>query len=208
MKDPASSRLVVGLIGGIGSGKTLVSNMLQDLGCEVVDADRVGHTLLGEPGVVQALTERFGRDIVGSDGRVDRGVLARRAFADADSLSRLNEVVHRPLRDELARRIKALCEAGTAPAVVLDAALLLETDWHKLCDVLVFVDADEPTRRRRVTHGRGWTEDELTRREKLQKPLDIKREKADHVVENKSSVSRLRQQVRLLYQTLVHSAND
>jgi dephospho-CoA kinase len=201
------SRPVIGLIGGIGSGKSLVACMLRELGCPVIDADAVGHLLLERPEVVRALVGRFGSDIVGPDGKVVRSVLGSRAFADRESLARLNRIVHPSLRVELSRRIEEFrADASAGEALVLDAALLLETDWHELCSVLVFVDAPREQRGRRVARDRGWPAAELDRRENLQKPLDIKRARSVYILENSSSVSRLRRQVRLLYQCLVDPA--
>ena len=154
------------------------------------------------------LTARFGGDIVGADGAIDRGVLAERAFVDARSLASLDEVMHPPLRAELSRQIDLFrADDRTSVPIVVDAALLLETDWHELCDIVVFVDAGEDCRRRRVAESRGWTAADLARRENLQKPLDIKRQIADYIVGNNSSVSRLRQQVRLLHQRLVNPSS-
>jgi len=198
------SRSVIGLIGGIGSGKSLVAGMLRELGCHVIDADAVGHSLLERPEIVRDLVERFGIAIVGPDGKVVRSVLGSQAFANRESLSRLNRIVHPPLRAELSRRIEEFrADASAGKALVLDAALLLETDWHELCNVLVFVDAPREQRSRRVAQDRGWSAAELDRRENLQKPLDMKRERSLYILENSSSVSRLRRQVRLLYQCLV-----
>lgn len=208
MSKAIPSRPVIGLIGGIGSGKSLVSQMLQELGCRGIDADVVGHSLLRRPEIVKALTARFGGDIVGADGAIDRGVLAERAFVDARSLASLDEVMHPPLRAELSRQIDLFrADDRTSVPIVVDAALLLETDWHELCDIVVFVDAGEDCRRRRVAESRGWTAADLARRENLQKPLDIKRQIADYIVGNNSSVSRLRQQVRLLHQRLVNPSS-
>jgi len=198
------SRPVIGVTGGIGSGKSLVAAMLGELGCRVIDADKIGHALLRRPEVIAALAERFGPEVVGADGAVDRRQVARRAFADSRSLAGLNEIMHPPLRAELAMQIDSFrADAAAGPAAAVDAALLLETDWHTLCDVLVFVDAADATRRRRAGEEKGWGAAEWARRENLQKPLDFKRTKSDHVVGNNSTVSRLQEQVRLLYQQLV-----
>jgi dephospho-CoA kinase len=195
------SRPVIGVTGGVGSGKSTVARILVELGCERIDADQIGHGLLSDPAIILALRERFGADVVRPDGTVDRQALARRAFEDEGSVAALNAIMHPPLRAELARRVEAF-RAGTAPAAVLDAALLVETDWHTLCDVLVFVDAP---RRSRVRSDRGWSAAELNRREKYQKPLDKKRSIAHYVVKNNSSVSHLHRQVCLLHQRLVGS---
>lgn len=202
MAKTKSPRPVIGIIGGIGSGKSLVASMLGEFGCEVIDADRIGHALLERPEIIAALRRRFGDDIVGPDGRVDRHTLGHRAFADGDAHAALNAIMHPPLRAELVRRVEAF-RAGRAPAAVIDAALLLETDWHELCDVLVFVEAPAKLRRERLAAVRGWSAERLAQREICQKPLDFKRHSSHHVLENNSSVSHLRERVRQVYQRIV-----
>ena len=203
MQSESPSRLVVGLIGGIGSGKSLAAEMFCEQGCDVIDADKIGHALLERQDIVAALVDRFGGDILDGDGRIDRQVLGERAFVDSASIDALNAVIHNPLRLELQRRIAELNHSDPPGGlIVVDAALLLETDWHELCDTLVFVDSPYPQRLQRVSQTRHWPEAELTRRENLQKTLDIKRARADHVLRNNSSVSRLQQQVCLLHQLL------
>lgn len=202
MDRQSPSRPVIGVTGGIGSGKSLVCRMLADLGCTRIDADRVGHELLARPEIVAALRRRFGEDIVRSDGRVDRARLGARAFADERCVAELNAIMHPPLRQELVRRIEAF-RASRAAAAVLDAALLFETDWHTLCDATVFVEADRERRITRVLTDRNWTAERFAEREKYQKPLDNKRAEAQYVLENNSSVSHLQQQVRQLYQRIV-----
>ena len=179
--------------------------MFGELGCDVIDADSIGHALLERAEIVAALQRQFGSDIIDAVGAVDRRVLGQRAFADASSLAALNTITHPPLREELVRRIEAFRQ-GSAPAAVLDAALLLETDWHELCDVLVFVDAPWPQRLARVAESRGWSAEQLVEREKYQKSVDIKKAMSEYVVENNSSASRLHQQICLLYQRLISSA--
>ena len=186
----------------MGSGKSVVASMLGELGCEVIDADEIGHALLGRPEIVEALKMRFGEGIISPDAAVDRRRLGQRAFADPASVEALNAIMHPALRAELVRRVE-LFRGSLAPAAVLDAALLLETDWHELCDVLVFVDAPIEHRLAWLASGRGWSAEELRRREFYQKPLDIKRSKADYVLENNSRLSHLHEQVRLLYQRIV-----
>lgn len=200
------SRPVIGIVGGIGSGKTSVASMFGDLGCLVIDADRIGHQLLGRPDIAEALVRRFGCEILEDDGSVDRRELGRRAFADESSLADLNAIMHPALRAELVRGIEDF-RKGSSPAAVLDAALLFETDWYELCDVIVYVEAPLPVRRQRVTDSRGWSDQGLLQREKLQKPLDFKRAKSHYVVVNNSSVPHLHQQVCLLYHRLIHPAD-
>jgi len=197
---------VIGLIGGVGSGKSLVAGMLAELGCRVICADGIGHELLTQQEVIASLVERFGDGILDETRSIDRSAVAQIVFDDPRALSDLNAIVHPRLKAELAHRIDALrSDPDFTGAIVLDAALLLDTDWHELCDTIVFVDAPPAVRLQRVAADRGWSAAELARREKNQKSLDLKRSNSDHTLRNNSSVSHLRQQVCLFYQRLVES---
>jgi dephospho-CoA kinase len=206
MADASSAQPVIGVVGGIGSGKTLVAGMLGALGCRVVSADLIGHELLSQKDVIASLVERFGEGILDESGAVSRTAVAGIVFDDPQALADLNATVHPLLRAELVRRISEhRADPAFGAPIVLDAALLLDTDWHDLCDVIVFVDSPLEARVQRVAEGRGWSAEQLARREKNQNSLDLKRSKSDDVVWNNSSVPHLQQQVHLLYQRVVGS---
>jgi len=189
---------ILGVIGGIGSGKTAASRAFESLGCRVIEADKVGHEMLAKAEVFCGLVTEFGRGIVGADGRIDRPSLARVAFASPEATRRLNEIVGSALWPEFRRRaLEAADHAGAeVPAVVLDAALLVESECEDLCDAIVFVDAPDEVRRRRIESTRGWTWEEVRRREDRQIPLSRKRELADFVVENTGEIDHLRNEAR------------
>jgi len=176
---------VIGLVGGVASGKSFVAAQFARLGCAVVDADRIGHELLKDPAIRSRLRERFGEKIFGPSGEVDRRLLGRTAFADRENLKSLNSITHKDLWSRVRR---ALTEARRqdVPAVVLDAALILEKGLDSLCDVVLYVEAPEEVRRTRAQH-RGWDPGELSRREAVQISLKAKRERADYIIENRTS---------------------
>jgi len=201
------SKCVIGILGGIGSGKSTVAAELAALGCAVVDADAIGHELLGDPEIQAELRRLWGDAAFRADGQVDRPAVAAKVFGSPAELARLNEVMHPRMRHRLAGEIARLGAAAGTPAVVLDAAVLLEAGWDDLCTHLVFVDAPAGRRSDRVQAGRGWDADVWRRREKSQKPLDIKRARAEYVLDNSSSLASLREQVRSLLQTVLQSAD-
>lgn len=170
-------RLVVGLAGGVGSGKSSIASLFQNWGARVVDADVLGHRLLDRPPIRARLVRLWGPGIL-RRGRIDRRALAAVAFRSRRSVERLNRTVHpailRDLRREL-RRGRGL--------IVLDAALLYETGVDALCDRVVFVSVPRAERVRR-TASRGWAPGELARRERFQLPPAYKRKKADVVLNN------------------------
>jgi len=195
---------VIGLLGGVGSGKSTAAAEFVRLGCGLIDADAIGHEVLGDSQARAELREAFGEGVFDPAGDIDRRALAEAAFADAAGVARLNAITHPRIRRRMEARVRALQADPAVRAIVLDAALLLETDWHELCTVLVFVDAPVDVRARRVAEARGWSRAEWRRREISQKPLDIKASSADHVVQNSSGLSHLREGIREVFCRIVH----
>lgn len=182
--------LIVGLTGGIGSGKSEAARAFARLGAEIVDADRLGHEALRDPAIVGRLKALFGDWILDASGGIDRGRLAAIVFKDAEARKALEALSH-PFIRQRAREITA---ASSAPLVILDAALLLEAGWDALCDKVVFVDAPETVRLERARQRSGWTDDAIRARERAQLPLTDKRARADHVLINGSSLDDLSRQ--------------
>ncbi len=201
-----SAKPVIGIIGGVGAGKSTIASELAKLGCAVVNADVVGHEVIDRDDVKAELRELWGAGVFDAAGEVDRPAVAARVFAHEAELAKLNAVMHPRMRVELARRIERLAALPAVEAVVLDAAVLLEAGWDDLCTAVVFVDAGDDLRARRVS-ARGWDEQAWRRREKSQKTLDIKRSNADHVIDNSSSLASLRERVRSLLHTLLHTTD-
>jgi len=190
-----ASRRVIGLTGGIGSGKTTVAAMLAELGADVLDSDKVGHDVYrpGTDGFHQVV-EAFGQDIVAADGAIDRRVLAGKVFGDPEALRRLNGIVH-PLiglavRDWL---LRAQAEPKTAP-IVIEAAVLMEAGWQFFDEVWAVVVEPE-TAIARVTASRGMTADEVRRRLAVQMSNDERMRRATRVIHNDGTLAALRAQV-------------
>ncbi len=197
---------VIGLLGGIGAGKSTVAAELAELGCGVVDADAIGHELLAEPRVKAEFRRLWGPAVFDDSGQVNRKAVARIAFATPQGLAELNRVMHPRIRRRMARRIEAMQADPDVAAIVLDAALLLETDWQELCTHFVYVSAPAELRARRAKAARGWDRRTWSQREKSQKPLDIKAARAEDIIENSSSLSCLREQVRSVFRRIVRPA--
>ncbi|MGA2069019.1 MAG: dephospho-CoA kinase [Thermoguttaceae bacterium] len=195
---------VLGLLGGVASGKSLVAKLLAERGAVALDADRAGHEALRLPHVEAAVRRQFGAGVFGPDGRVDRSRLARIVFdPSAEGKARrlgLERLTHPEIARRLARQIET--QARDAPLVVLDAALILEAGWDKLCDKLAFVDAPPEVRRARAA-ARGWTPEEFAAREAAQESLDFKRRRADVVIDNSAAAEDTGLQVDRLWQSLV-----
>ncbi len=176
--------LVLGLLGAPGSGKSHVAAAFAGHGAAVIDADALAREALEVPAVREQLRQWWGDGVIQPDGTTDRAAVGRRVFQNPDELRRLEGLIH----PEVKRRRAALHERYRADPgvnlIVEDSPLLLESGLDSGCDALVYVEADEATRRARVAEHRGWSAEELTRREKLQWPLDTKRGRADYVVAN------------------------
>ena len=196
--EPIRAGRVVGLTGAIGAGKSSVAERLRQLGATVIDADKVGHEVLRQPAVASRLVEEFGGEIVDATGVVDRRRLGAIVFADAEQRHRLEAVMHPVMRSVFEQRIGAA--ESSAPLVALDAALLCEAGWDSLCRIIVFVDAAREQRLDRLRRSRGWSDDELARRERAQWPLEKKRRRADVLVTNEGSETHLCEQVDQLFE--------
>ncbi|MCB9833343.1 MAG: dephospho-CoA kinase [Planctomycetes bacterium] len=194
---------VLGVIGGIGSGKSAVSRAFARLGAVVLDADALAHEVLARPETRRALVEAFGAGIVDGGGALDRGALAARVFGPERTAerNRLNEIVHPAVRRELDAGLEA-ARREAAPLVILDVPLLLESPYREVCDRILFVKAGLEHRRRRV-RARGWTDQELERRESSQSPLADKESAAQLVLVNEGDLHQLESEVKKLYDALV-----
>ena len=196
--------LVIGLLGGIGSGKSTVAGILEELGCLVSNADAIVRDLLNDSGICETLQSWWGPEVVGPDGRADRERIAGIVFQDPTQRTRLEGLLH-PLVEQ--RRQAEFDRAPDARAYVIDAPLLLEAGLQERCDLLIFVDTPRSARLERVT-ARGWTEEDLDRRESAQWPLDRKRDHAHHVLVNDGSPATLRTLTTDLLENLIPRSCD
>lgn len=196
--------LVIGLVGGIGSGKSVATAMLAELGAEIINADLVGHEVYepGKPGF-DAIVAEFGSDVVGPDERIDRKRLGALVFADSTRLARLNAIVHPLIRAEIERRVQQARAKGEARAVVVEAAILLEAGWRSLVDQVWVVSARREDVLARLAAQRGMAAGETDARMAKQMTDAERRVAADVVIENSGSLDELRTRLEGLWQTLI-----
>jgi len=175
---------VICLVGGIGGGKSLVAAALARQGGHVIAGDLLGHEALRQPDIRQRVLERWGGAILDGHGAIDRRRLGALVFAEAGELRALETLVFPWIERRIGEEI-ATAEANVGISfIVLDAAVLLEAGWNRVCDRLVFVDAPRELRVRRLKKQRNWTEKEVQVRESAQMPLNDKRKRADDVIDN------------------------
>jgi len=198
---------VIGLSGGIGSGKSTVAQMLRGRGVPVLDADLVAREVT-EPGLpAHEEIARAWPDVIGHDGRIDRKRLAAIVFGDAPSRKRLEAITHPRIRSEVAARTSVLAAAGH-PVAFLEAALLVETGLHKSLEGLVVVTAEDETRIARVIRRDGSSRESVLARIAAQLPMEDKIRVADHVIDNSHSLEETAQQVsRALQQILPETSS-
>lgn len=190
-----ANKPVIGLIGGMGSGKSRVAAELQRYGGCTISGDQLGHEALLQPGMRDAVVGLWGTEILTEIGAIDRRRLGRKVFANAAELRKLEGLVfpwiERRVREEIAR-------AEADPQVrfaILDAAVMLEAGWNNACDWIVYVHAPRAVRLKRLADQRGWEESEVTARERAQMSLTDKVSRADFVVDNSGSADQMAQQI-------------
>lgn len=192
---------LVGLTGGVGSGKTTVAEMLRELGAQVVDADEATHAVYepGSPGF-DAVVREFGDEYV-EGGRIDRKRLGELVFHDDDARRRLNSIVHPLVRDWMAQRTAEAAERG-ADVVVQDVPLLFENGLERLFSTVVLVYAPEEVQVERLVSGRGIAPERARAMIAAQMPIEAKRGLAHHVINNSGTRDDTQAQVRAVWKLL------
>jgi dephospho-CoA kinase len=195
---------VIGLGGGIGSGKSTAAAILAELGAQVINADLVGHEVYapGTPGF-ECVVAAFGPEIVGEDGRIDRKRLGAIVFADPAALDRLNAIVHPLINEEIIRRVQEARKASAVPGLVIEAAILAEAGWRSIMDEVWMVTSKREDVVRRLAEQRGLTEAETDARRARQMSDAERRAGADVVIENDGSLDDLRRRLVALWRTRV-----
>ena len=196
--------LLVGLTGGIATGKSTVSHMLRGLGAEIIDADLLAREVV-EPGrpAWHEIVGEFGRDVVSPDGTLDRRKLGAIVFADPERRKRLEAITHPAIRAGVQARLDELAARGFAGIVFYDAAILIEALGHKDMERMVVVITDEATQAARL-QGRDGTDDAQGRRRiASQMPLAEKAKLADYVIDNSGDREATAEQVRRVFAALM-----
>jgi len=204
-----NSGFIVGLTGGIGSGKSAAADMFAELGAAVVDADRIAHELTASDGAAMAaIRSAFGAGVIAADGALDRLAMRRLAFSDAAAKSRLEGILHPLIRAQTERRCAAGL-AGGAPYVVLMVPLLIESGTYRsrVARILV-VDCAEATQVRRVMARNGMSSEEVERIMASQAKRDQRKQAADDVVDNDADLDSLRSQIEALHRKYLELAQN
>ncbi len=191
---------IIGVTGGIGSGKSTVSRTLRDLGAAVVDADVLAKSVTSSGGkAFDELVGYFGKDIVGPNGEIDRRKLAETAFGDKVMLHALNSITHKHIAAKLYETVELLKNAGKWEVIVLDVPIPVEKGFIDLAEEIWVVTADKETRIKRVMERSGFTYEEVYNRMDSQLRDDEYLKLADEVIYNEGSMEELEQAVVKLF---------
>jgi dephospho-CoA kinase len=194
---------VIGVTGGIGSGKSTISNLLAAQGCAVINSDALAHDLLQAPAVKEELRAWLGEAIITTDGAVSRKAVAARIFNDQSQVAKLNAIIHPRVAQQRAALMEGYMADPAVRAVIWDSPLLMETGLDVECDAIIFVKVPLEMRLDRVCRKSGWTPGEFAKREKWQISLDKKASVADYCIDNSGDeASSARQVQRVLSQLL------
>jgi len=196
-------KTVIGIIGGVGSGKSTVAAEFAKLGCKVVDADKIAHDLLEEKAAKKKIVDLFGETVLDSTGKIDSKKLADIVFADADKLSSLNKIIHPLVLGRAEELIKRYNRQNEVKAIVLDMPLLVEVGWARRCDKLIFVDCKRQLRADRAKKMGVFDENQVKIRENFQISLDNKAKLTDNNIDNNSDFSALPRQVADIFSDIV-----
>lgn len=198
---------MIGLTGGIASGKSLVARVFKDLGAHVIDADRIVHELLEpEQPAYREVLDHFGKDILLPNGGIDRRKLGEIVFKNPDKRAWLNSCLHPKVFNAYTVQVQHLQSRQPETIVILDAALLIETGYHRNMDKIVVVYADPEQQIRRLSLRDKFTREQALIRITSQMPLAEKRAHADYVIDNTGSREDTETQAREVFRKLKQDA--
>jgi len=195
--------LRVGLTGGIASGKSTVSRMFEQLGCKVIDSDRITRQLF-EPGnrVNAAVAQTFGPRVVAPDGSIDRKVLGELVFENAVLREKLNTIVHPGIKERQSEFLAQVSAEDSHAIGIVEAALIVEVGTYKNYDKVIVVTCPPEIQRERLRERSGLTPEQIETRIASQMPMEEKIKVADFVIDNSGDIASTRQQVEEVYRQL------
>ena len=195
--------LRVGLTGGLASGKSFVGQALADLGCHLIEADKLGHEVMLPGGeAYDEIVQEFGREILDSDGRINRRKLGGMVFPDADRLAKLSGLVHPPVQKREEARMAEIARRDARAIVVVEAAILVETGRYKDFDRLIVVTCAAGQQMERALQRGSYSKEEIQARLARQLPLEEKLRVADYVIDTSGDKEATLEQVRNVHRSL------
>jgi len=202
--DNVGKKPIIGILGGICSGKSAVASEFAKLGCGLIDADKIAHELLDKEEIKNKIVSLFGEAIIEPEGKIDNRKLADIVFANTEKLSLLNKIIHPLVLSRAEQLIEKYNRQNQVKAIVLDMPLLIEVGWDKRCDKLIFVDCEHQNRVNRAKKLGIFGENQLKMRENFQISLDKKVAIADNSIDNNSSLAALAKQVTEVFSCIMN----
>jgi dephospho-CoA kinase len=199
----AGKKPIIGILGGVCSGKSTVAAEFAKLGCKVIDADKIAHELLDRKDIRERVVGLFAETVLDSEGKIDSKKLADIVFADAEKLLFLNKIVHPFVLERTEELIEKYNRQIQVKAIVLDMPLLVEVGWEKKCDKLIFVDCKRELRIKRAKKKGIFDENQLKIRENFQISLDKKVAITDNTIDNNSGFSALAKQIADIFSCII-----
>jgi dephospho-CoA kinase len=193
---------IIGIMGGIGSGKSTVAAEFAKLGCCVIDADKIVHELLNEKKIQEQVTALLGNGILDTDSEINRHKIAEIVFNDNDKLAQLNKILHPLVLQRTNELIEKYNNENQCLAIVLDMPLLVEVGWEPRCNRLIFVDCDDKIRENRAKN-KDFEKNHIKIRENFQISLDKKKSIADNTINNNSDFSALVRQIAEVFSNIM-----
>lgn len=182
--------MIIGLTGGVGSGKSTVLTILQDkYKAHIIEADKIAHTLI-TPGhnCYDVIVKEFGAKILSEDKTIDRKVLGSIVFKDKDKLEILNQIIHPAVKTEIKIKIKLIQDNDPKAIIVIEAALLIEAGYRDVCDSFWYISTEYPIRKQRLMESRGYTEEKIKGIIDNQLSDDEFKQMCDYVIDNSNSM--------------------
>ena len=201
-----SEKPVIGIVGGIGSGKSTVARLFIEHGCAVIDADVLAHEVLAKPEMITKVVERFSPEVLNDSGQINRRALAGQVFDSPEAIKFLNDLIHPGVLKKCRNLINQYQNDETVTGIVLDMPLLVEVGWEKKCDFLVFVGCQEEKKIERALKNGKMNIKQLKKREKFQISLDKKRQIAHYSVYNNSDESDIAEQIAQIFSSITKSS--
>ena len=201
--DNVGKKPIIGILGGICSGKSTVAAEFAKLGCGLIDADEIAHDLLDKEYIKGKIVSLFGEAVLEPEGNIDNRKLADIVFADTEKLSLLNEIIHPLVLARAEQLIEQFNCQNQVKAIVLDMPLLVEVGWDKRCDKLIFVNCERQNRVNRAKKLGIFDKNQLKIREKFQISLDKKVAIVDNSIDNNSSLAVLAKQVAEIFSCIM-----
>jgi dephospho-CoA kinase len=192
------SKPIVGLVGGMGSGKSRVAGAFLKHGAAIIAGDSLGHEGLEQPEILDKIAGRWGERVLNAQGAVDREKLGAIVFASPVERTNLEYLVFPWIEQRIRAQIAIANAESSVSFIVLDAAVMLEAGWNNECNWIVYVHAPRPMRLDRLAAQRGWTAEQVASRETVQMPLAVKAARADAAIDNSQSFENTQEQVDAL----------